>query len=180
MSRAKHLEILTQKLLLPSYMLTGIIGALVPCYLDLSLAQQFGECLCMPLLPGSTFAIRVGIRERYKIRVSAVHSFLFVYFEKQKKPQNVHCMQWNKNFIQHFINNFKSKMCIGSCVLFYALVVKNVFCVCFCFLILFASSTCLHVLYVCSLLSYMFTHREVCVRTGVQCTAVTLWLYVKW
>uniref|UniRef100_A0A3B4GB14 PLAC8 like 1 n=1 Tax=Pundamilia nyererei TaxID=303518 RepID=A0A3B4GB14_9CICH len=49
---------------------TCILGALVPCCLDLSLAHQYGECLCMPLLPGSTFAIRVGIRERYKIRVS--------------------------------------------------------------------------------------------------------------
>lgn len=48
----------------------GILGALVPCCLDLSLAHQFGECLCMPLLPGSTFAMRVGIRERYKIQVS--------------------------------------------------------------------------------------------------------------
>lgn len=51
--------------------LAGILGALVPCCLDLSLAHHYGECLCMPLLPGSTFAIRVGIRERYKIRVSA-------------------------------------------------------------------------------------------------------------
>lgn len=50
--------------------LTGILGALVPCCLDLSLAHHFGECLCLPLLPGSTFAMRVGIRERYKIRVS--------------------------------------------------------------------------------------------------------------
>ncbi|GLD46611.1 PLAC8-like protein 1 isoform X2 [Lates japonicus] len=47
---------------------TCILGALVPCCLDLSLAHQYGECLCMPLLPGSTFAIRVGIRERYKIQ----------------------------------------------------------------------------------------------------------------
>ncbi|XP_062261464.1 PLAC8-like protein 1 isoform X3 [Platichthys flesus] len=47
-----------------------VLGALVPCCLDLSLAHQYGECLCTPLLPGSTFAMRVGIRERYKIRVS--------------------------------------------------------------------------------------------------------------
>ncbi|XP_037603521.1 PLAC8-like protein 1 isoform X2 [Sebastes umbrosus] len=49
---------------------TCVLGALVPCCLDLSLAHQYGECLCMPLLPGSTFAMRVGIRERYKIRDS--------------------------------------------------------------------------------------------------------------
>lgn len=52
-------------------LIVGILGAVVPCCLDLSLSHQYGECLCMPLLPGSTFAIRVGIRERYKIRVSA-------------------------------------------------------------------------------------------------------------
>lgn len=50
--------------------LAGLLGALVPCCLDISLAHQYGECLCLPLLPGSTFAIRVGIRERYKIQVS--------------------------------------------------------------------------------------------------------------
>uniref|UniRef100_A0A3Q2T493 PLAC8 like 1 n=1 Tax=Fundulus heteroclitus TaxID=8078 RepID=A0A3Q2T493_FUNHE len=58
---------------------TCILGALVPCYLDLSLAHQYGECLCMPLLPGSTFAIRVGIRERYKIRGSACEDWCAVY-----------------------------------------------------------------------------------------------------
>lgn len=52
-------------------MLAGVLGALMPCCLDLNLAHQYGECLCMPLLPGSTFAMRVGMRERYKIRVSA-------------------------------------------------------------------------------------------------------------
>ncbi|XP_056911558.1 cornifelin isoform X3 [Takifugu flavidus] len=51
---------------------TCILGALVPCCLDLSLAHQFGECLCLPLLPGSTFAMRVGIRERYKIQQGSV------------------------------------------------------------------------------------------------------------
>ncbi|XP_071317489.1 PLAC8-like protein 1 isoform X2 [Trachinotus anak] len=56
-----------------------ILGALVPCCLDLSLAHQYGECLCMPLLPGSTFALRVGIRERYKIRGSACEDWTTVY-----------------------------------------------------------------------------------------------------
>lgn len=60
----------THTLCYPLPVLAGILGALVPCCLDLSLAHQYGECLCMPLLPGSTFAMRVGIRERYKIRVS--------------------------------------------------------------------------------------------------------------
>lgn len=58
---------------------TCILGALVPCCLDLSLAHQYGECLCMPLLPGSTFAIRVGIRERYKIRGSVCEDWTTVH-----------------------------------------------------------------------------------------------------
>ncbi|KAM9728111.1 cornifelin homolog A isoform 2-T2 [Menidia menidia] len=58
---------------------TCVIGALAPCCLDLSLAHQYGECLCMPLLPGSTFAIRVGIRERYKIRGSVCEDWTTVY-----------------------------------------------------------------------------------------------------
>ncbi|XP_062288513.1 PLAC8-like protein 1 [Scomber scombrus] len=57
---------------------TCILGALVPCCLDLSLAHQYGECLCMPLLPGSTFAMRVGIRERYKIRGSVCEDWTTV------------------------------------------------------------------------------------------------------
>uniref|UniRef100_A0A3Q4BG32 Uncharacterized protein n=1 Tax=Mola mola TaxID=94237 RepID=A0A3Q4BG32_MOLML len=58
---------------------TCILGALVPCCLDLSLAHQYGECLCLPLLPGSTFALRVGIRERYKIRGSACEDWTTVF-----------------------------------------------------------------------------------------------------
>ncbi|XP_033495315.1 cornifelin homolog B [Epinephelus lanceolatus] len=58
--------------------MTCILGALVPCCLDLSLAHQYGECLCMPLLPGSTFAMRVGIRERYKIRGSVCEDWTTV------------------------------------------------------------------------------------------------------
>ncbi|XP_029375443.1 cornifelin homolog B isoform X1 [Echeneis naucrates] len=58
---------------------TCILGALVPCCLDLSLAHQYGECLCLPLLPGSTFALRAGIRERYKIRGSVCEDWTTVY-----------------------------------------------------------------------------------------------------
>ncbi|XP_033834490.2 cornifelin homolog A isoform X1 [Periophthalmus magnuspinnatus] len=56
----------------------GILGALVPCCLDLSLAHQFGESFCLPLLPGSTFALRVGIRERYKIQGNVCDDWLTV------------------------------------------------------------------------------------------------------
>ncbi|XP_071752081.1 PLAC8-like protein 1 [Centroberyx gerrardi] len=57
---------------------TCILGALVPCCLDLSIAHQYGECLLLPLLPGSTFAMRVGIRERYKIRGSVCEDWTTV------------------------------------------------------------------------------------------------------
>ena len=71
-------------------LLEGILGGLVPCCLDLSLAHQYGECLCMPLLPGSTFAIRVGIRERYKIRVS-VYICMQMDISKQKLTTCASC-----------------------------------------------------------------------------------------
>ncbi|XP_029546316.1 PLAC8-like protein 1 isoform X2 [Salmo trutta] len=58
---------------------TCLLGAFVPCCLDLSLAHHYGECLCLPLLPGSTFAMRVGIRERYKIRGSVCEDWTTVY-----------------------------------------------------------------------------------------------------
>lgn len=57
---------------------TCAVGALAPCCLDLSLAHQYGECVCTPLLPGSTLAMRVGIRERYKIRGSVCEDWLAV------------------------------------------------------------------------------------------------------
>ncbi|XP_029555568.1 cornifelin homolog A isoform X1 [Salmo trutta] len=57
---------------------TCLLGAFVPCCLDLSLAHQYGECLCLPLLPGSTFAMRVGIRERYKIQGSVCEDWTTV------------------------------------------------------------------------------------------------------
>ncbi|XP_056587258.1 PLAC8-like protein 1 [Triplophysa dalaica] len=58
---------------------TFLMGAFVPCCLDLNLAHQYGECLCLPLLPGSTFAMRVGIRERFKIRGSVCEDWTAVY-----------------------------------------------------------------------------------------------------
>ncbi|XP_066502779.1 cornifelin isoform X2 [Hoplias malabaricus] len=57
-----------------------LMGAFLPCCLDLSLAHQYGECLCLPLLPGSTFAMRVAIRERFKIRGNVCEDWATVYF----------------------------------------------------------------------------------------------------
>ncbi|XP_034033945.1 PLAC8-like protein 1 [Thalassophryne amazonica] len=58
---------------------TCIVGTLMPCCLELSLAHQYGECLCLPVLPGTTFAMRVGIRERYKIRGNVCEDWITVY-----------------------------------------------------------------------------------------------------
>lgn len=54
----------------------GAVGVFMPCCLDISLAHQFGECVCFPLLPASSFAMRVAFRERFKIRVSQCSVFL--------------------------------------------------------------------------------------------------------
>lgn len=48
--------------------LTGFCGLLCPLCLECDVARHHGECFCWPLLPGSTFALRVGTRERHKIR----------------------------------------------------------------------------------------------------------------
>ncbi|XP_040309627.1 PLAC8-like protein 1 isoform X2 [Herpailurus yagouaroundi] len=45
-------------------------GLFCPMCLECDIARHHGECLCWPLLPGSTFALRVGTRERHKIRVA--------------------------------------------------------------------------------------------------------------
>ncbi|XP_025043271.2 PLAC8-like protein 1 [Pelodiscus sinensis] len=45
-----------------------VCGALCSPCLECNLARHYGECPCFPLLPGSSLALRVGAREKYKIR----------------------------------------------------------------------------------------------------------------
>uniref|UniRef100_A0A8C4S744 PLAC8 like 1 n=1 Tax=Erpetoichthys calabaricus TaxID=27687 RepID=A0A8C4S744_ERPCA len=45
-----------------------LLGALCPLCQEMKLSYDYGESALLPLLPGSTFALRVGIREKYKIR----------------------------------------------------------------------------------------------------------------
>lgn len=52
------------------WLLTGFCGLICPMCLECDIARQYGECFCWPLLPGSTFALRIGTRERHRIRVS--------------------------------------------------------------------------------------------------------------
>ncbi|KAI5620261.1 PLAC8-like protein 1 [Silurus asotus] len=58
---------------------TCSVGVFMPCCLDMSLAHQFGECVCLPLLPASTLAMRVAIRERFKIRGSMCEDWVTVF-----------------------------------------------------------------------------------------------------
>ncbi|XP_073761615.1 PLAC8-like protein 1 isoform X3 [Callorhinus ursinus] len=54
-------------------------GLFCPMCLECDIASHHGECLCWPLLPGSTFALRIGTRERYKIRGTLCEDWLAVH-----------------------------------------------------------------------------------------------------
>ncbi|XP_076994172.1 PLAC8-like protein 1 isoform X2 [Tamandua tetradactyla] len=45
-------------------------GLFCPVCLECDIARRYGECLCWPFLPGSTFALRIGTRERHKIQMA--------------------------------------------------------------------------------------------------------------
>ncbi|XP_030068726.1 cornifelin homolog A [Microcaecilia unicolor] len=47
-----------------------LCGTFCPCILACRVAQDFGECLCLPCLPGALVALRTGVRERYRIEGS--------------------------------------------------------------------------------------------------------------
>ncbi|XP_040182791.1 cornifelin homolog A-like [Rana temporaria] len=44
-----------------------LCGTFIPCILACRVASDFGECCCLPILPGTLLALRTGIRERYHI-----------------------------------------------------------------------------------------------------------------
>ncbi|XP_066133950.1 PLAC8-like protein 1 [Saccopteryx bilineata] len=54
-------------------------GLFCPMCLECDVARHYGECFCWPLLPGSTFALRVGIRERHKIWGTLCEDWLAVH-----------------------------------------------------------------------------------------------------
>nr|XP_020663578.1 cornifelin homolog B-like [Pogona vitticeps] len=43
----------------------------VPCFLACKVGVQYGECCCVPLLPGALLAMRTGLREQLRIQVPA-------------------------------------------------------------------------------------------------------------
>ncbi|XP_016058389.1 PREDICTED: PLAC8-like protein 1 [Miniopterus natalensis] len=54
-------------------------GLFCPVCLECDIARHYGECFCWPLLPGSTFALRVGTRERHKIWGTLCEDWLAVH-----------------------------------------------------------------------------------------------------
>ncbi|KAM9852752.1 cornifelin homolog [Aulostomus maculatus] len=44
-----------------------LCGTFVPCILECKVAQDSGECCCLPLLPGAMTALRTSMRSRYHI-----------------------------------------------------------------------------------------------------------------
>ncbi|XP_067318072.1 cornifelin homolog [Anolis sagrei] len=47
-----------------------LCATFVPCVFACRVAEQAGECCCLPYLPGSLVALRTGVRERYHIEGS--------------------------------------------------------------------------------------------------------------
>ncbi|XP_055972952.1 PLAC8-like protein 1 isoform X2 [Sorex fumeus] len=56
-----------------------LCGLFCPMCLECDLARHYGECFCLPMLPGSTFALRTGTRERHKIRGTVCEDWLAVH-----------------------------------------------------------------------------------------------------
>ncbi|XP_069598743.1 cornifelin homolog [Ranitomeya imitator] len=44
-----------------------LCGTFVPCILACRVASDYGECCCLPFLPGTLIAMRTGLREKYHI-----------------------------------------------------------------------------------------------------------------
>ncbi|KAJ6663899.1 hypothetical protein lerEdw1_009980 [Lerista edwardsae] len=49
----------------------GACGLICPCLLACKVALEFGECCCVPCLPGALVAMRTGLREQLRIQVPA-------------------------------------------------------------------------------------------------------------
>ncbi|XP_077180445.1 PLAC8-like protein 1 isoform X3 [Paroedura picta] len=56
-----------------------VCGLLCSLCLECSVASRYGECFCFPLLWGSTLAVRVGTRERYKIHGTLCEDWMAVH-----------------------------------------------------------------------------------------------------
>ncbi|XP_054834784.1 PLAC8-like protein 1 [Eublepharis macularius] len=56
-----------------------VCGLLCSLCLECSIASRYGECFCFPLLLGSTLALRVGTRERYKIHGTICEDWMAIH-----------------------------------------------------------------------------------------------------
>ncbi|KYO45329.1 cornifelin [Alligator mississippiensis] len=45
-----------------------VLGSVLPCVLACQVAMAYGECCCVPFLPGALVAMRTGLREQRRIR----------------------------------------------------------------------------------------------------------------
>ncbi|XP_068099180.1 cornifelin homolog B-like isoform X2 [Hyperolius riggenbachi] len=52
-----------------------LIGCVCPCLLPCYVSALFGELCCLGLLPGAMFALRTGVRERYRIPGSLLNDY---------------------------------------------------------------------------------------------------------
>ncbi|XP_062996612.1 cornifelin-like [Elgaria multicarinata webbii] len=43
-------------------------GLIIPCILACKVAVDYGECCCVPYLPGALVAMRTGLREQLRIK----------------------------------------------------------------------------------------------------------------
>ncbi|CAI9580417.1 unnamed protein product [Staurois parvus] len=57
-----------------------LCGTFVPCILACRVATDYGECCCLPLVFGTTLAMRTGIRERYHIPGTICNDWVCVTF----------------------------------------------------------------------------------------------------
>ncbi|XP_029432673.1 cornifelin [Rhinatrema bivittatum] len=56
-----------------------LCGTFIPCILACRVAQDYGECCCLPLLFGTVLAMRTGLRERYHIEGTICNDFLCLF-----------------------------------------------------------------------------------------------------
>ncbi|XP_064425720.1 cornifelin homolog [Latimeria chalumnae] len=56
-----------------------LCGAFLPYCLECRVAQDYGECCCLPCLPGTLLAMRTGMRERYQIQGSVCDDWMMIY-----------------------------------------------------------------------------------------------------
>uniref|UniRef100_F7BW80 Novel protein similar to cornifelin n=1 Tax=Xenopus tropicalis TaxID=8364 RepID=F7BW80_XENTR len=57
-----------------------LCGAFFPMCVACKVAQDYGECCCLPLMGGTILALRTGIRERYHIQGTICTDCLCVTF----------------------------------------------------------------------------------------------------